>query len=84
MVQNPLVYKVLYHPGGFPGGASGKRTRPPVQETRDAGSIPGSGRPSGEGRGNPVQYSYLETPLDRGAWWAAAHMLAQLNTPEAI
>ena len=49
MVQNPLVYMVLYHPGGFPGGATGKRTRPPVQETRDAGSIPGSGRPSGEG-----------------------------------
>ena len=36
----------------------------------DLGSIPGSGRSPGEGRGNPLQYSYLENPRDRGAWWA--------------
>ena len=34
-----------------------------------AGSIPGSGRSPGEGNGNPVQYSCLENPMDRGAWW---------------
>ena len=33
------------------------------------GSIPGSGRSPGEGNGNPLQYSYLENPMDRGAWW---------------
>ena len=37
------------------------------------GSIPGSGRSSGEGHGNPLQYSYLENPTDRGAWQAAVH-----------
>ena len=33
------------------------------------GSVPGSGRSSGEGNGNPFQYSCLENPMDRGAWW---------------
>ena len=37
---------------------------------RDVGSIPGSGRSSGEGHGNPLQYSCLENPMDRGAYWA--------------
>ena len=37
----------------------------------DLGSIPGSGRSLGEGNGNPLQYSCLEDPMDRGAWWAA-------------
>jgi len=36
----------------------------------DAGSIPGSGRSPGEGHGNPLQYSCLENPMDREAWWA--------------
>ena len=37
----------------------------------DAGSIPGSGSSPGEGNSNPLQYSCLESPMDRGAWWAA-------------
>ena len=36
----------------------------------DEGSIPGLGKSSGEGTGNPLQYSYLKNPMDRGAWWA--------------
>ena len=39
----------------------------------DTGSIPGSGRSPGGGNGNPLQYSCLENPLDRGAWWATVH-----------
>ena len=39
---------------------------------RDAGSIPGSRRSPGGGHGSPLQYSCLENPTDRGAWWAAA------------
>ena len=39
--------------------------------TRDTVSIPGSGRSPGVGNGNPLQYSYLENSMDRGAWWAA-------------
>ena len=39
----------------------------------DVSLIPGSGRPPGEGNGNPLQYSYLRNPMDRRAWWAAVH-----------
>ena len=42
-------------------------------DIRDAGSIPGSGRSLGGGHGNPLQYSCLEKPMDRGAWWATVH-----------
>ena len=43
----------------------------------DLGSIPGSGRSSGEGDGNPLQYSCLENPVDGGAWWAIVHGVAK-------
>ena len=39
----------------------------------DQGLIPGSGRSSGEGNGNPFQYPCLENPMDREAWWATVH-----------
>ena len=42
-------------------------------DERDTGSIPGSGRSPGRGNGYPLQYSCLENPMDKGAWWAAAH-----------
>ena len=54
---------------GLPSGASGKE--PTCQcriDVRDSGSIPGSGRAPGGGHGNPLQYSCLEDPMDRGAW----------------
>ena len=43
----------------------------------EVGSIPGSGRPPGVGNGNPLQYSCLENPLGRGAWWATVHGVAK-------
>ena len=46
-------------------------------DIRNRGSIPGSGRPSGGGHGNPLQYSCLENPMDRGAWWASAHRVTE-------
>ena len=46
----------------------------------DLGSIPGSGRSSGEGNDNPLQYSCLENPMDRGAWWAIDHRVAKSRT----
>ena len=46
----------------------------------DLGSIPGLGRSSGEGTGNPLQYSCLENPTDRGAWWATVHGVAKSQT----
>ena len=39
----------------------------------DTGSIPGLGRSPGEGNGDPLQYSCLKSPMDRGAWWATVH-----------
>ena len=48
--------------------------------TGDAGSIPGSQRSPGEENGNPSQYSYLENPMDRGAWWATCHMVTKSQT----
>ena len=44
------------------------------------GLIPGSGRSSGEGNGNPLQYSCLENPVDRGAWWATVHGVTKVKT----
>ena len=44
-------------------------------DTRDAGLISGSRRSPGEGNGNPLQYSCLEDSMDRGAWWAAIHLM---------
>ena len=44
-----------------------------VGDERDVGSIPGSGRSHGVGNGNPLQYSCLGNPMDRGAWWALVH-----------
>ena len=46
----------------------------------DAGSIPGSGRPLGEGNGNPLQYSCLENSRDGGAWWATVHGVEKSQT----
>ena len=43
----------------------------------DVGSIPGSGRPPGEGSGNPLQYSGLENSMNGGAWWATVHGIAK-------
>ena len=46
----------------------------------DPGSIPGLGIYSGEGNGNPLQYSYLENSVDRGAWWVTVHGIAKTWT----
>ena len=48
-----------------------------VGDIRDASSIPGLGRSPGGGHGNPLQYSYLENPIDRGVWWATVHGIAK-------
>ena len=48
----------------------------------DMGSIPGLGRSSGRGYGNPLQYSYLENPMDRGAWWATVQRVTELDTTQ--
>ena len=52
----------------------------PVCSAGDLGLIPGSGRFPGEGNDNPLQYSCLENPMDRGAWWATVHGIAKSRT----
>ena len=44
-----------------------------ARDSGDLGSVPGLARSPGEGNGNPLQYSCLENPMDRGAWWATIH-----------
>jgi len=51
-----------------------------AEDIIDVGSIPGSERSPGEGQGNPLQYSYLENPMDRGAWGAIVHRVTKSRT----
>ena len=55
---------------GFPGRSNGKES---ACNAGDLGSIPGLERSPGEGNGNPLQYSCLENPMDRGAWQATCY-----------
>ena len=59
---------------GFLGGSAVKNM-PDV--AGDGDSIPESERAPGEGNGNPLQYSFLENPMDRGAWWSTVHGVAK-------
>ena len=61
----------------FPGCSVGKES---TCNAEDLGLIPGSGRSPGGGHGNPLQYSCLENPRDRGAWWTTVHGVAQSQT----
>ena len=65
--RDPLCTSMFRGSQGFPGGSVVKNL-PAKAGVLDL--IPGSGRPPGVEQGNPLQYSYLENPKDRGAWWA--------------
>ena len=83
--KNLTTYHLLMHPHlcggkdqkGFPGGSAGKES---TCNAGDLGLIPGSGRSPGEGNGNPLQYSCLENPMDRGAWWATVYGVSKSRT----
>ena len=62
---------------GFTGGSDGKES---TCHVGDLGSIPGLGRSPGGGHGNPLQYSCLESPMDRGAWWVTVHEVTKSHT----
>ena len=64
----------------FPGVTSGKEPTANAGDIRDEGLIPGPGRSPGGGHGNPLQYSRLETPMDRGAWWATVQGFTKSQT----
>ena len=62
---------------GFPAGSDGKES---ACNAGDPGLIPGLGRFPGEGNGNPLQYSFLENSMDRGAWRATVHGVTKSQT----
>ena len=62
---------------GFPGGSKVKNLPANAGATGDLGSIAGSGRSPGGGNGNPLQYSCLENPMDRGAWRTTVHSVTK-------
>ena len=64
---------------GFPCGSDGKES---ACNTGDLGSIPGLGRSPREGNGNLLQFSCLENPMDRGAWWATVYVVTELDMTE--
>ena len=67
-------FRKIWMISGFPGGPDSK------ESARNAGVlnlVPGPGRSPGKGNGNPLQYSCLENPTDRGAWWAIVHRIAK-------
>ena len=66
--------------GGFPGASVGKESPCSVE---DLCLIPGLGRSLGEGNGNPLHYSCLKNPMERGAWQATVQWVAELDMTEA-
>ena len=64
----------------FPGGSDGKES---AYCAKDLGSIPGSGRSPGGGKGNSLQYSCLNNPMDREAWQPTVHEVLESDTTEA-
>ena len=77
--EDPLEKERLLIPVflGFPGDSNSKKS---ACNVGDPGLIPKLGRSPGGGHGNPLQYSCLEKPMDRGAWWATVHRVTESLT----
>ena len=70
---------------GFSGDAVVKNPPANAGDARDTNSIPGSRRSPGVGYGNPLQYSCLGNPMDKGAWWATVHRVTkELDMPQQL
>ena len=71
------------HAGASQGALLVKNLPVNATDIRDGNSVPWLERSPGGGHGNPLQYSCLENPMDRGAWWAAVHRVTESDTTEA-
>ena len=76
-ISRVTIYCFLIHDKGFPGDSDSKES---ACNAGDSSSIPGLGRSPGEGNGNPLQYSGLENPKDRGAWRDTVHGVTKSRT----
>ena len=79
IIENEVLRVGLVSLWGFPGGTSGKEPADPG-DIADAVSVPGWRRSPGGGHDNSLQYSYLENPMDRTAWWPIVHRVAKSRT----
>ena len=70
----------IINASGFPGGAGGKEYTASAEDVRDERSIAGSGRFSRGSHSKPLQYSCLESPMDRGVWRATVHRFTESQT----
>ena len=75
--KRALLKQTLSGGKGFLGGLDSKES---ACNAGDPGPIPGLGRSHREGHGSPLQYSCLENPMDRGAWWATVHGVTKSRT----
>ena len=74
---------IYMSPWDFTAGSAVRNLPANAGDTRDPGSIPGSGGSPGGGNGNPLRYPCLEIPMDGGAWWATIYGVTESNTTEA-
>ena len=78
------IWPTQYYKKGFPYGSVVKHQPANAEDTRDMGSILGFGISPGGGSGNPLQYSCLENPVDRGVWRATVHGIAESDITEQL
>ena len=78
--ESPYIFLSWSYSYRFPNGSEGKES---ACNAGDTGSIPESGRSPGGGNGNPLQYSCLGNPMDRGAWWASVRGVAKSQSMHA-
>ena len=76
------ICKLMITQESFPGGACGKEPACQCRRRKRLRFDPWIGKIHGEGHGNPLRYSCLENPMDRGAWWAVVHGVEQSDTTE--
>ena len=79
-----MTLNIFFTQKGLPGSTSGKESAFQSRDIGDGGFIPGSGRSSEGGIGNPLQYSCLDNSMDRGTWWATVHGITESDTTEQL